>query len=246
MPAPPITIERFAEVRVDGVADQPPGVGIVQIGDIDRRPVLPLPFPFVQQQVPALDVVHAAKLLRVADGPVDGRRRDAERVLDVIEQLERIAARAVELVDEGQDRQPVPAAHLEQLSRLRLDAVRRVDHHDHAVGGNQRAVGVLAEVLVARRVEERHAAALQLELQRGRGDGDAALLLEGHPVGGRVPPRLPAAHGARELDGAGVQQQLLGQRGLSGVGVRDDGERPASRDFVVELGSGQGVGGFHV
>ena len=71
----------------------------------------------------------------------------------IVEQLHRIARRTIELVDEGEDRQVVPARHLEQLARLILDAVRRVDDHDDAVGGDQRAVGVLAEVLVARRVD---------------------------------------------------------------------------------------------
>ena len=42
------------------------------------------------------------------------------------------------------------AADLEQLARLRLDALGRVEHHDHAVDGEQRAIGVFAEVLVAR------------------------------------------------------------------------------------------------
>ena len=44
--------------------------------------------------------------------------------------------------------------------------------------------------------------------------------------------RLAAAHRAGQLDRAGVQQQLLGQRRLAGVGVRDDGKRPAPGDFA--------------
>ena len=124
------------------------------------------------------------------------------------------------------------AAHLEQLQRLRLDALGRVEHHDHAVDGQQRAVGVLAEVLVAGRVEQGDVVAVQLELERGGADGDAALLLHLHPVGRGVTAGLAAANGAGQLDGAGVQQQLLRQRRLAGVRMGDDGEGAAPRDLA--------------
>ena len=127
------------------------------------------------------------------------------------------------------------AADLVELARLRLDAVGRVDHHDDAVGGDQRAVGVFAEVLVAGRVEQRHAPALNLELERRRRDRDAALLLHLHPVRRRGPAILAAAHGAGQLDGARIEQQLLGERGLAGVRMRNDGKRSPARDLALEL-----------
>ena len=110
-----------------------------------------------RQQRLLLDVVHAAKPFGAADRPVHRRGGDPERALEIVQQLQRIARRAVELVDERENRQPVAPAHLEQLPCLILDAVGRVDHHHDAVGGDERAVGVLAEILVARRVEQRHA-----------------------------------------------------------------------------------------
>ena len=81
---------------------------------------------------------------------------------------------------------------------------------------------------MAGRVEQVHDAVPVRELEHGRGDRDAALLLELHPVrGGRAPalPRLdrPGAGGQR----AAVEQELLGEGGLAGVGVRDDRERAA-------------------
>jgi len=54
-------------------------------------------------------------------------------------------------VDDGDVAQ---AADFEQLARLGLDAARRVDHHHRGIRSRQRAVGVLAEILVARRVEK--------------------------------------------------------------------------------------------
>ena len=40
---------------------------------------------------------------------------------------------------------------------------------------------------------------------------------------------------AGELDRAAEQQQLLGERGLAGVGVGNDGEGAATRHFVEGL-----------
>jgi hypothetical protein len=65
-----------------------------------------------------------------------------------------IAALAVDLVDEGDDRHVAQAADLEQLARLRLDALGGVEHHDGRVDRGQGAVGVFREVLVAGRVEQ--------------------------------------------------------------------------------------------
>src|SRR6267378_1945906 len=78
-----------------------------------------------------------------------------ESALALIEQFKGITRGQIELVDEGEDREAARPADLEQLQRLRLDALRRVEHHDHAVDREQRAIRVLAEVLVTRRVEQR-------------------------------------------------------------------------------------------
>ena len=74
----------------------------------------------------------------------------------------------------------------------------RVEHHDRGVGGGQHAVGVLGEVAVARGVEQVDDVVAVGELEHRRGDGDAALLLQLHPV--RAPP-APLAPG---LDRAGL------------------------------------------
>ncbi len=183
-----------------------------------------------------LDVVHAPKPFGAADRPVHRRGGDPERALEIVHQLQRIARRAVELVDERQDRQPVTPAHLEQLPRLILDAVRRVDHHHDAVGGDEGAIGVFAEILVARRVEQRHASSLQLEFERGGRNRDAPLLFELHPVRRGVTAGFAAPDGARELNGTRVQQQLFRQRRLARIGVRDNRERTPSRHLALELG----------
>ena len=76
----------------------------------------------------------------------------------------------------------------------------------------------------------------EVEVERRRGDRDATLALHVHPVGHGVALGLAAAHGAGQLDGAGVEQQLLGERRLAGVGVRDDRERPPPGHLGGESG----------
>ena len=174
-----------------------------------------------------LAVVNALKFLAAADGPVDGVGVDAKLTLDLLAQLERVARLTVHLVDEGEDGDMAQGAHAEQLARLRLDALRAVDDHDRAVRRHERAVGILGEVLMARSVENVDAVAAMLELHDGGGHGDAALLFDLHPVGGRRAGAL-ALDLAGLRDGPAVEQELFGQRGLTGVGVRNDGKGPAA------------------
>ena len=52
-----------------------------------------------------LQIVDAAEAIAAADRPVHRHGVDTEHALDLVEQIERIAAGQVELVDEGEDRQ---------------------------------------------------------------------------------------------------------------------------------------------
>src|SRR3546814_2492607 len=76
-----------------------------------------------------------------------------------------LAALPVHFVDEGDDRHVAQPTYLEQLARLRLDALGGVDHHHRGVHRRQRAIGVLGKILVPRRVEqvrsEEHTSELQ-------------------------------------------------------------------------------------
>ena len=136
--------------------------------------------------VARLAVEHASERAAVADGPVHGVGADAEHRFDLLHELERVAALAVHLVHEREDGDVAQRANLEQLLRLRLDALGGVDDHDGGVGGHERAVRVLGKVLVTGGIKDVDTAAIMLELQHGGGDGDAALLLDVHPVGDGV------------------------------------------------------------
>ena len=172
-------------------------------------------------------IVHAAELLPAADGPVDGIGVDPQLPLDLLAQVQRIPRLAVHLVDEGENGNVAQGADLKELARLRLDALGAVDDHHGAVRRHQRAVGILGKVLVARGVEDVDAVAAVLELHDRRGDGDAALLFDLHPVGGGGPGAL-ALDLARLGDGPAVEQEFFGQRGFTGVRVRDDRKGPAA------------------
>ena len=80
-------------------------------------------------------------------------------------------------------------------------------------------------------VQNVDAEAFILELHHRGGDGNAALLLNLHPVGGGGPAVLLALDHAGLGDGASVQEELLRQSGLAGVGVGDDGEGAAAGNF---------------
>ena len=170
-------------------------------------------------------------------------RRGIERQLagDLVQQGERVLRLAVHLVDEGDDRDVAQAADLEQLQGLRLDALGRVQHHDRGVGGGQRAVGVLREVLVAGRVQQIEHQAGVVEGHHAGRDRDAALALDLHPV--RAGAALFAArpHRAGRADRPAGQQQVLGQGGLAGVRMADDSEGAPARG-LERRGRGRGHG----
>ena len=83
-------------------------------------------------------------------GQVTGAVRILSTLLDFVEQLDRRAAVAIELVDEGHDRRVAQAADLHELDRALFDALGAVDDHERGVDGGERAVGVFGEVFVTR------------------------------------------------------------------------------------------------
>ena len=169
-------------------------------------------------------VQHAAEVAGDADRPGQRRRGEPGALVDLVHQLQGVLARAVPLVDHREHRDAAVPADGEELHRLGLEALGGVDQHHRGVDGGEDAVGVLGEVGVAGGVEQVDHRVAVLELQGRRGDGDAALLLDVHPVRHRAAPARLAVHRAGLADDPGVQGQGLGERGLAGVGVADDGE----------------------
>ena len=179
-----------------------------------------------------LTIEHAAEIAAAADRPVHGIRIDAQNVLDLFHELKRIASLVVELVHKGEDGNVTQRADLKELFGLGLDALGAVDDHDRGVGGHKGTVGILREVLVAGGIEDIDAGAVIGELQDRGGNGNTALLLDVHPVRDGMLGRALALDRAGGLNAAGIEQQLLGKCGLTGVRVADDRECAARRDFI--------------
>ena len=220
---------------VQGLIEPCGDLVVGQIEHGDRRPIGAPGHPLEKgDQLPAA-VENTPEVGAGPEGPVHGVDVELQRALDLVQQRQRLVRRPVELVDEREDGDLPEAADLEELERLALDPLGRVEHHDDGVDGHQHAVGVLREILVAGRVQQVDAEIPVLELEHGRADRDAALALELHPVGGRVPLVFPGRHRPCQMDGAAVQQQLFRQGRLAGVGVRDDRERPSPRNLFHQF-----------
>ena len=185
-----------------------------------------------------IKIVRASKFAATANRPIHRRRVEGEHVRDLIEQFDRFTRLAVELVDERHDRNVAQAADLEQLARAAFDALRRVDDHDGTVDGGQRSIGLVGEILVARRIEQIKDRVPILERHHRRDDRDAARPLDGHPVGAGVLLVFFRLYLAGELNGTSEKQKLFRERRLAGVRVRDDREGPPAADFALEHGLG--------
>ena len=183
-------------------------------------------FEAVVQQIIGADEIAANP-----DRPRGGCYVNREVFLNLVDDLEHIAAFAVHLVAKGQDRQVAQAADLEQLAGLGFDPLGPVDHHDGGVNGGQGPVGIFREIAVAGGVDQVEAPLTIVVGHGGGRDGNPALLLQFHEVRPCAPGFALGADLARHLDRPAEQQELLGERGLAGVGVRDDRKGPTPPNF---------------
>ena len=113
-----------------------------------------------------------------------------------------------------------PQAVLEGLLRdeagLRHRAVDRIDQQQHAVDHRQHALDLAAEVGVARRVDDVDPVVAPGDRGVLGEDRDAAFALE------RVRIHDALLHVLARVERAGLTQQLVDERGLAVVDVRDD------------------------
>ena len=85
---------------------------------------------------------------------IDGRGVEADDVLDLPLALVGLRARQIDLVDDRDDLEVVVHGQVGVGQRLRLDALRGIDHQQRALAGGQRARDLVAEVHVAGRVDQ--------------------------------------------------------------------------------------------
>ena len=112
-----------------------------------------------------LPVVDAAITSIRTHRPIHRIGADAQHVFQLVHKIDGRFAEAIELVNKGKDRNTALLANLEQFFCLRLDALRRVQHHDCAVHRHQRPIRVLAEILMARGIENIDPKSSVIELQ---------------------------------------------------------------------------------
>src|SRR5438270_3088820 len=80
-----------------------------------------------QQERIGEQIISAEKIAPHADRPGGRGHVERQRLLDLVQQVERVARLAVELVDKSDDRHVAQPADLEQLAGLLLDALGGVD-----------------------------------------------------------------------------------------------------------------------
>jgi hypothetical protein len=168
-----------------------------------------------------------------ADRDLQHQRRGVEPVDHHLHAAEEVGAGAVELVDEAHAGNVVFVGLPPHVLGLRLHAGNAVVDRDRTVEHPQVALHLDGEVDVPRGVDDVDRVALPLDLGGGGSDGDAALLLLLHPVH----DGSALVNFTDLVRDAGVEQDALSRRRLTGIDVRHDAD-------IAELGEG-GVCGSH-
>ena len=184
---------------------------------------------FPDHALHADEIDEALELALRTDRKLDRNRLRAKTLHDVVETLEEIGAGLVHLVGEHDARDAILVALAPDGLGLRLDALVAVENDDGAVQHAQRTLDFDGEVDVARGVDDVEALVFPDRSRGSRRDRDAALLLLLHEIHGRS----AVMHFADLVALAGVIEDPLGGRGLSGIDVSHDAEIAVVLDRVT-------------
>ncbi len=212
--------DRVAVVRqhVDQLVVVLLGLLLELVGDVDDVPLRAELFVVPDERLHLEQVDDAGVVALGADRELHDGGGGLEAILDAVERLEEVRAEAVHLVDEADARDAVLVGLAPHGLGLRLDAGDAVEHGDRAVEHAERTLDFDGEVDVAGRVDDVDGVVVPLTGGGGRGDGDAPLLLLGHPVhgGGALVDLTDLVVLAR------VVEDPLRRRGLARVDVGHD------------------------
>jgi hypothetical protein len=191
-------------------------------GDVDLRTEVVA----VQDRLHSDEVDHALEPVLGADRDLHRHGVRAQPIFDHLDTAPVVGTRPVELVDEADPRHAVAVGLAPDRLGLGLDACHAVEDDHGSVQNTQAALDLHREVHVPGRIDDVDAVLIP-EAGRGRGrDGDAPLLLLGHPVHrGRALVNL-----AELVDLLGVEEDPLGDRRLPGIDVRDDPDVAGARE----------------
>src|SRR6202789_112439 len=149
--------------------------------------------------------------------------------VDLFDATGKVSADLVHLVDEHDARHVVFVGLTPDGLGLRLNALIAVEHAYRAVEHAQAALDFDGEVDVAGRVDDVETLVMPESGGRGRGDGDAALLLLLHPVHGRG----AVVYFADLMRLAGVIEAALSGRRLPSIVVGSDADVTIVLDCVA-------------
>ena len=164
-----------------------------------------------------------------ADRQLDADRPAADLGVDFFDAAEEVGADLVHLVNEHDTRHAILVGLTPYGFRLRLDALVAVEHAYRAVEHAQGSLDFDGEVDVAGRIDDVEALVLPERRCCGGRNRDSALLLLFHPV-----HRRGAVVDFADLMGlAGIIEDALGRRRLSGIDVSHDAEITIIFDCVA-------------
>ena len=186
------------------------------------------------RQVARADVVAEPGIAGAARG-VEGREVELlvarlegqEQLEHLVEHFGGAGVGAVDLVDDDDRPQPQRERLAGDELGLRHRPLGRVDEQDHPVDHRQDPLDLGAEIGVAGRVDDVDVGALPLDRGAFGEDGDPPLLLE------VVRIHRPLLHALVVAEGAGLAEQLVDERGLAVIDVRDDGHVAEAHEIYI-------------
>ena len=166
------------------------------------------------------EVNHALEISLRADGKLNGNRIALQPVVHHIQHAVEVCTHDVHLIDVHHPGNLVLVGLTPHGLGLRLDTTLGAQNRHGTVQDTQGPLHLHGEVHVTRGINDVNPAALPEAGGSSGGNGDAPLLLLGHPV-----------HSSRPIMGfadfigpAGIEQDALGGCGLAGVNVRHDAD----------------------
>src|SRR5512143_4305253 len=145
-------------------------------------------------------IVHALKGRAHTDRPRERVHSDGKLCFEFVKKLEGVLPLTIELIHKDDDRRISHAADMHELLGLFFDAFYAVNNEDYTVHGGERTVGVLGEILMARRIKEVDFEAVVVEAHDRCSHGYPALTLNIHKIRGCALPDLVRLHRAFHLD----------------------------------------------
>jgi CheY-like chemotaxis protein len=147
-----------------------------------------------------------------------GGAEAVEQIEGLVEHPARTRLVAIDLVDDDDRTQAVLERLLRDETGLRHGPVHRVHQQQHAVDHGEHALDLAAEVRVPRRVDDVDAIVAPGDGGVLGENGDATLALEHVRIHDALLQVLA------RIERAGLAQQLIHERGLAMIDVRDDGD----------------------